>query len=136
MPPPELDEVRALEERLLVLPQKRAANELSSPQSQVSTPVKLDPSSKRLRLLTKVTKREMSHSFGFMQNETKKVALNNIAIPVGATAAAGMILNKVVSSNNNPQITKVKNGNIASIAVALIPFAMKFLEDRKKENKL
>lgn len=104
--------------------------------SKINSLEELREEKKRLRLLTQVTKREMSHSFGFMQSETKKVALNNIAIPVGATAAAGMILNKLVSSSNKPQTTKVNSGGLASFAVALIPFAMKFLEDRKKEAKV
>jgi hypothetical protein len=101
--------------------------------SKISSLAELKEEKRRLRLMTEVTKREMSHSLGFMRSETKKIALNNIAIPAGITAAAGMLLKKVVSSENNSEnVMKAKTGGLANTVVALIPFAMKFLESQKQ----
>lgn len=100
--------------------------------SRISSLAELQEEKRRLRLMTKVTKREMSKSIGFMRSETKKIALNNIAVPVGVTAATGVLINKLVSSDDETQkVVKEKNTGLASIVVALIPFAMKFLDSQK-----
>lgn len=101
--------------------------------SKISNLTELQEEKHRLRLMTQVTKREMSHSLGFMRSETKKIALSNIAIPLGASAAAGMLLSKL----NNNLNTKIKSSNsgITTVVTALIPFAMKFLESQKQQTK-
>lgn len=101
--------------------------------SKISNLAELQEEKRRLRLMTQVTKREMSHSLGFMRSETKKIALSKIAIPVGATAAAGMLLSKL----NNNLNTKVKStsSGLTTIFTALLPFAIKFLESQKQQAK-
>ena len=101
--------------------------------SKISSLAELQEEKRRLRLMTKVTKREMSHSLGFMRSETKKVALSNIAIPAGLTAAGGMLLKKIISPDNSSQKTvKAKSAGLTNIIVALIPLAMKFFENQEQ----
>lgn len=104
--------------------------------SKISSLSELQEERKRLRLITEVTKREMSHSLDFIGNETKKVVLNNLAVPLGATAAAGFLLNKLIKPSERLQTKTKSTSNILSTTVAaLIPFAIKFLDNQNFNQK-
>ena len=100
--------------------------------SNISTLKELQDERRRLVLMKEVTKREISHSLGLMRSKTKSFTLSNVAVPVGVTAAVGMMAQKAMSSDDELQTVEVvKNNSVVNTVIALIPFAMKFFESQK-----
>jgi len=108
--------------------------------SRISSLSQLRQEKKRLGLMQEVTVREMSHSLGLMRSETKKFALNKIAIPAGVTAATGILLKSLLSSSDANEsdkiIVKQRGDGIAKTVMALVPFAMKFMENMREEKAI
>lgn len=103
--------------------------------SRISNLAELQEEKRKLTLLSKVTKREISHSLGYMQTEIKDIALNNVAIPMGMTAATGLLINKIASSSDDVQETKkadANGGGLAYILMSLVPLAMKLINTDKE----
>ena len=100
--------------------------------SKIKTLADLQEEKRRLGLMSEVTKREISHSLGLMRSETKNFTLNKVALPLGITAATGMLVSKAISSSDDkPQKIKQAGGNsIVNTLIALLPFAMKFLNNQ------
>ena len=99
--------------------------------SKINTLAELKQERRRLSLMKEVTKREISHSIGLMQSETKDFTLNKLAIPLGITAITGILVNKTMTSNEKP---KQGSGNsIINTIIALLPLAMKLLNNQHKE---
>ena len=96
--------------------------------SKISTLADLQEEKRRLSLIKEMTKREFFHSLGVMRSETKEFTLNKVAIPMGITVATSLLLNKVMTSNDKSQkIANSTENGIVNTIIALLPFAMKFL---------
>lgn len=103
--------------------------------SRISNLKELREERERLNLSSELTLREMSHGVGLMRSELKSFLLKKVALPAGATLAAGILVKKLTEDENKEKQT-VKNqnsGGWVKIIMSLVPLAMKLLEENKKK---
>lgn len=113
--------------------------------AKISSLEELRTERRKLRLLNKVTKRELSHSVGLLRSTTKEFTLKKIALPLGAAGLGGLAIKKMTESGHDDEVVYANGAEVhhhhgdnssvlKKLLLALVPIGVKMLADIKENQ--